>query len=44
MRLTLTGIGFAFALSGMMIVLISSADRMKVDFIAKWIAGNILGR
>ena len=42
-RLTLTGIGFAFALSGMMIVLISSADRMKVDFIAKWIAGNIWG-
>lgn len=27
----------------MMIVLISSADRMKVDFIAKWIAGNIWG-
>ena len=42
-RLTLTGIGFSFALSGIMIVLISSADRMKVDFIAKWIAGNIWG-
>ena len=42
-RLTLTGIGFAFALSGAMIVLISSADRMKVDFISKWIAGNIWG-
>ncbi|MFE7377879.1 FecCD family ABC transporter permease [Bacillus cereus] len=42
-RLTLTGIGFSFALSGAMIVLISSADRMKVDFIAKWIAGNIWG-
>ena len=42
-RLTLTGIGFAFALSGTMIVLISSADRMKVDFISKWIAGNIWG-
>nr|MBT3133268.1 iron chelate uptake ABC transporter family permease subunit [Streptococcus vestibularis] len=26
-----------------MIVLISSADRMKVDFISKWIAGNIWG-
>ncbi|PDY48595.1 FecCD family ABC transporter permease [Bacillus pseudomycoides] len=42
-RLTLTGIGFAFALSGTMIVLISSAERAKVDFIAKWIAGNIWG-
>ncbi|EOP76514.1 ferrichrome transport system permease fhuG [Bacillus cereus VDM006] len=42
-RLTLTGIGFAFALSGAMIVLISSAERAKVDFIAKWIAGNIWG-
>ncbi|KEK24409.1 FecCD family ABC transporter permease [Bacillus gaemokensis] len=42
-RLTLTGIGFAFALSGTMIVLISSAERVKVDFIAKWIAGNIWG-
>lgn len=26
-----------------MIVLISSADRTKVDFIAKWLAGNIWG-
>ncbi|HEK9101622.1 iron ABC transporter permease [Bacillus pfraonensis] len=42
-RLTLTGIGFSFALSGTMIVLISSAERAKVDFIAKWIAGNIWG-
>ncbi|WP_140165551.1 iron chelate uptake ABC transporter family permease subunit, partial [Bacillus sp. S1-R4H1-FB] len=42
-RLTLTCIGFAFALSGMMIVLISSADLMKVDFISKWIAGNSWG-
>jgi iron complex transport system permease protein len=42
-RLTLTGIGFSFALSGLMIVLISSAERAKVDFIAGWIAGNIWG-
>ncbi|PEP56468.1 MULTISPECIES: FecCD family ABC transporter permease [Bacillus] len=42
-RLTLTGIGFTFALSGTMIVLISSAERAKVDFIVKWIAGNIWG-
>ena len=26
-----------------MIVLISSAEREKVDFIAKWLAGNICG-
>lgn len=31
------------ALSGLMIVLISSAERSKVDFIAKWLAGNIWG-
>lgn len=42
-KLVLVGIGFAMALSGAMIVLISSAEREKVDFIAKWIAGNIWG-
>ncbi|PMC35435.1 iron ABC transporter permease [Bacillus sp. UMB0899] len=42
-RLVLIGVGFSLALSGLMIVLISSADRVKVDFIAKWIAGNIWG-
>ncbi|PLS08026.1 FecCD family ABC transporter permease [Neobacillus cucumis] len=42
-RLVLVGIGFAMALSGAMIVLISSAEREKVDFIAKWLAGNIWG-
>lgn len=42
-RLVLIGVGFSLALSGLMIVLISSADRMKVDFIAKWLAGNIWG-
>lgn len=42
-RLVLMGVGFSMALSGLMIVLISSADRMKVDFIAKWLAGNIWG-
>jgi iron complex transport system permease protein len=39
----LIGVGFSMALSGAMIVLISSAERAKVDFIAKWIAGNIWG-
>ncbi|WP_430789726.1 FecCD family ABC transporter permease [Virgibacillus flavescens] len=42
-RLLLIGIGFSFALSGVMIVLISSADQTKVDFIATWLAGNIWG-
>ncbi|QHJ69838.1 FecCD family ABC transporter permease [Planococcus halotolerans] len=42
-RLILTGIGFSMALSGVMIVLISSAEREKVDFIANWLAGNIWG-
>jgi iron complex transport system permease protein len=42
-RLVLTGVGFSMALSGTMIVLISSAEREKVDFIAKWLAGNIWG-
>ncbi|MEK5166071.1 iron ABC transporter permease [Paenibacillus sp. FSL R5-0527] len=42
-RLVLVGAGFSMALSGIMIVIISSAERAKVDFIAKWIAGNIWG-
>jgi iron complex transport system permease protein len=42
-KLVLTGVGFSLALSGVMIVLISSAERMKVDFIAKWLSGNIWG-
>lgn len=42
-RLILVGVGFSMALSGLMIVLISSADRQKVDFIANWMAGNIWG-
>lgn len=42
-KLILTGVGFSMALSGMMVVIMSSADRAKVDFIAKWIAGNIWG-
>ncbi|WP_462412985.1 FecCD family ABC transporter permease [Neobacillus sp. Marseille-QA0830] len=42
-RLILVGIGFSMALSGAMIVLISSAEQQKVDFIARWLAGNIWG-
>ncbi|MFK7696586.1 FecCD family ABC transporter permease [Paenibacillus sp. HJGM_3] len=42
-RLVLAGVGLSMALSGAMIVLISSAERTKVDFIAKWLAGTIWG-
>lgn len=42
-RLILVGIGFSMALSGAMIVLISSAEQQKVDFIANWLAGNVWG-
>jgi iron complex transport system permease protein len=41
--LVLVGIGFSFALSGAMIFIMSSAEREKVDFIAKWLNGNIWG-
>lgn len=42
-RMVLVGVGFSLALSGVMIVIISSAERAKVDFIAKWLSGNIWG-
>jgi iron complex transport system permease protein len=42
-RFVLIGVGVSTALSGAMIVIISSTDRVKVDFIAKWLAGNIWG-
>lgn len=42
-KLIITGVGFALALSGVMILLISSVDRVKVDFISRWLAGNVWG-
>jgi iron complex transport system permease protein len=42
-RLVLTGVGFSTALSGVMILIFSSVDPFKVDFIANWLAGNIWG-
>ncbi|MBB3113939.1 iron complex transport system permease protein [Paenibacillus phyllosphaerae] len=42
-KLILVGAGFSMALSGAMFVLISSSEPAKVDFIAKWLAGNIWG-
>lgn len=42
-RLVLVGVGFAAAMSGVMIMLISSADRTEVAFISSWLAGNVWG-
>ena len=42
-RFVLTGVGFSLAFSGLMVVLISSSEREKVEFIAKSLAGNIWG-
>ncbi|QAY65899.1 FecCD family ABC transporter permease [Paenibacillus protaetiae] len=42
-KLVLVGVGFALALNGLMVVLISSTDYRKVDFIAQWLAGTIWG-
>ncbi|SIS63799.1 iron complex transport system permease protein [Kroppenstedtia eburnea] len=42
-RLILIGVGLSTTLSGAMIILISSAEREKVDFIAKWLAGSVWG-
>ncbi|WP_096186028.1 FecCD family ABC transporter permease [Evansella halocellulosilytica] len=42
-RLILTGVGFSMALSGVMILLFSSIEPFQVDFIARWLAGNVWG-
>ncbi|GGA28140.1 FecCD family ABC transporter permease [Paenibacillus physcomitrellae] len=42
-KLVLTGVGFSLALSGIMIVLISRTEQTKVDFISRWLAGNVWG-
>lgn len=39
----LNGIGFSFAMSGIMVVLMSSTRQEKVDFLASWLAGSIWG-
>jgi len=41
MHLILVGAGFSTALSGLMVVIISSQEAEKVDFISKGLAGNI---
>ncbi|NLC94573.1 MAG: iron ABC transporter permease [Bacilli bacterium] len=42
-RLILTGVGFSLALSGTMVFIFSAVDPFQVDFIAKWMSGNIWG-
>ncbi len=42
-QLILVGVGVASALSGVMMILISSAERSDVQFIAQWLAGSVWG-
>lgn len=42
-KLVLIGVGFASALSGLMMILISSAERADVQFVSQWLAGNVWG-
>lgn len=43
MRLVLTGIGFSLAFAGLMVFITSAVDIYKVDFISRWLAGNVWG-
>ncbi len=42
-KLVLMGVGFAFALSGLMVIIMSGADQADVLFVSKWLSGNIWG-
>ena len=42
-KLVLMGVGIASALSGLMVILISGAKNEDVQFITKWLSGNIWG-
>ncbi|WP_281883570.1 iron ABC transporter permease [Paenibacillus sp. YYML68] len=42
-RMVLMGVGLSLALSGLMIIMISAAEREKVEFVAKWLAGSVWG-
>lgn len=42
-KMILSGIGISTALSGLMLVLISGSESGKVEFIVKWLNGNIWG-
>lgn len=43
LKLVLTGVCLSTALSGLMVLLVSSAEREKVDFIVKWLSGSVWG-
>lgn len=42
-KMVLVGVGFASALSGLMMILISSSERQDVEFVAQWLAGSVWG-
>lgn len=42
-KMILMGVGFSMAASGLMVLLISSAERDQVAFITNWLAGNVWG-
>lgn len=43
LKLVLTGVCLSTALSGLMVLLVSSAEREKVEFIVKWLSGSVWG-
>lgn len=42
-RLIVVGVGLSMALSGLMILLMSTAERTKLEFITKWLSGSLWG-
>lgn len=42
-KMLLVGIGFSMALAGLMILLVTSAEKSKLEFISKWLNGSIWG-
>ncbi|QLY39868.1 iron ABC transporter permease [Hujiaoplasma nucleasis] len=42
-KMILLGVGFSMAASGLMVLLITSAERDQVQFITNWLAGNVWG-
>ncbi|QWB99460.1 iron ABC transporter permease [Mycoplasmatota bacterium] len=42
-KMILVGVGFSMAASGLMVLLITTAERDQVEFITNWLAGNVWG-
>lgn len=42
-KLIFAGIGASMALSGLMVILLTSSHRIKVEFISRWLSGNVWG-